>query len=189
MVFGVAALAVTAIWIVAVTTGGSSGARPTGGSASVYPAASIPAPRVRSLGSAAAKARCTLRSFPSYGSEQTSARIQYRTNPPTSGPSDPAPAADGIYDEPAGTSKLVRALARGRVIYQFAPGAPPKLRGQLKTLVNEDPRHVILTVNQTGMPYAVAVTAWRHYLGCSSLNGFTFDALRDFRSAYRDRAG
>jgi hypothetical protein len=43
-------------------------------------------------------------------------------------------------------------------------------------------------VNQTGMTYAVAATAWRHYLGCNGLNGFTFDALRDFRATYRDRA-
>jgi len=187
--FAVAALAVTVVWIVAVATGGSSGARPTGGSPSIYPAASIPAPGERSLSRAAAKARCTLRAFPSYGSGQTGARVQYRTNPPTSGPSNAVPAADGIYDEPAGTSKLVRALARGRVVFQFAPGAPPKVRGQLKTLVNEGPRHVILTANQTGMPYAFAATAWRHYLGCKTVNGSTFDALRDFRDAYRDQAG
>lgn len=186
--FAVAALAVTAVWIIAVTTGGSGGAHPTGGSPSVYPSASIPAPREHSLSRAVAKAGCTLRSFPSYGSGRTSARIHYRTNPPTSGPSDPVPAADGIYDEPAGTSKLVRALARGRVIVQFAPGAPPRLRGQLKVLVNESPRHVILTVNQTGMTYTVAATAWRHSLGCNGLNRFTFDALRDFRAAYRDQA-
>lgn len=186
--FVVAALAVTVVWIVAVTTGGSSGAHPTGGSPDVYPKASVPSASERSLVRAVAKSGCTLRSFPSYGSEQTGARVQYRTNPPTSGPSDAVPAADGIYDEPAGTSKLVRALARGRVIFQFAPGVPPKVRGQLKALVREDPRHVILTANQTGMPYAVAATAWRHYLGCNKVNGATFDALRDFRSAYRDKA-
>ncbi len=186
--FAVFALAVTLVWIVAITTGGSSGARPTGGSPSVYPAASIPAPRERSLSRAVASSRCVLRSFPSYGRGKTGARVQYRTNPPTSGPSDPSPAADGIYDDPAGTSKLVRALANGRVIFQFAPGAPPKLRGQLKTLVKQDPRHLILTANQTGMSYAVAATAWRHYLGCNTVNGSTFDALRDFRDTYRNRA-
>ena len=185
--FAVFALAVTLVWIVAVSTGGSSSARPTGGSPSVYPAASIPAPRERSLSRAAASARCVLRSFPSYGSGQTGARVQYRTNPPTSGPSTPSPAADGIYDDPAGTSKLVRALANGRVVFQFAPGAPPKARGQLKALVDQDPRHLILTVNQTGMPYVLAATAWRHYLGCNTLNASTFDALRDFRDAYRDK--
>ena len=60
-----------------------------------------------------------------------------------------------------------------------------ELSGQLKTLVNEDPRHVILTANQTGMPFAVAATARNRYLGCQRLDAAAFDALRNFRTAYR----
>jgi hypothetical protein len=38
------------------------------------------------------------------------------------------------------------------------------------------------------MPFAVAATAWRHYVGCNSAGPAMFDALRDFRTAFRDRA-
>lgn len=186
--FAVAALAVTVVWIVAVTSGsGGGGPHPTGGSPDVYPNETIPPPAERSLARAAAKAGCSVRSFPSYGREQTTKRVRYRTNPPTSGPHNPSAAADGIYDEPPPSEKLVRSLEQGRVVIQFTPGAPPKERGQLKALVKEDPRHVILTANQTAMPFEVAATAWRHYVGCKRVNGATFDALRDFRVAYRDR--
>jgi hypothetical protein len=186
--FALAAVAVTIVWIVAVTSGNGGGPHPTGGSPDVYPAETIPPPRERSLARAAAEAGCTVRSFPSFGREHTTKRVRYRTNPPTSGPHYPVPAADGIYDEPPSTEKLVHSLEHGRVIFQFALGAPAQVRGQLKALVKEDPRHVILTANQTAMPFEVAATAWRHYVACRTVNAATFDALRDFKIDYRDRA-
>jgi Protein of unknown function (DUF3105) len=184
---GVACAAVVAVWIVAVTAGGG-GPRPTGGSPDIYPKETIPPPRDRSLARAAAAAGCTVRSFPSFGRRHTTARVQYKTNPPTSGPHNPTPAADGIYDLPPSTEQLVHSLEHGRVIFQFVPGAPPQVRGQLKALFEEDPRHVILTANATNMPFEVAASAWRHYVGCGHVSGATFDALRDFKIDYRDRA-
>jgi hypothetical protein len=186
--FALAAVAVTIVWILAVAGNGSGGPHPTGGSPDVYPAETIPPPGERNLARAVAKAGCTLRSFPNYGREHTTGRVTYRTNPPTSGPHNPVAAEDGIYDVPPSTEKLVHSLEHGRVIFQFELGAPAKVRGQLKALVKEDPRHVILTANQTAMPFAVAATAWRHYVGCRSVRPATFDALRDFKIAYRDQA-
>ena len=186
--FAVVAVAVTIVWIVAVTSGNGGGLHPTGGSPDVYPPATILPPGERSLSRAAAKAGCTVRSFPNFGREHTTKRVRYRTNPPTSGPHNPVPAEDGIYDDPPPTEKLVHSLEHGRVIFQFEIGAPARVRGQLKALVKEDPRHVILTANQTAMPFEVAATAWRHYVGCRTVNGATFDALRDFKIQYRDQA-
>ncbi len=185
---GLAGLAALVVWVVAVTTGSGGGAQPSGGSSGVYPIEAIPAARERSLERAAAAAGCQLRSFPSYGSAQTTARVRYRTNPPTSGPFNPEPAADGVYDLPPPTEKLVHSLASGRIVFQFSVDAAPKLRGQLKALVNEDPRHAILALNQTSMPFVVAATAWRHYIGCRDVRPAIFDALRDFRTRYRDQA-
>jgi hypothetical protein len=184
----VVAVAVTVVWILAVTTGGSSGPHPTGGSSDVYPPATIPPPGERNLQKAAAKAGCVVRSFPNYGREHTTKRVRYKTNPPTSGPHNPVPAEDGIYDEPPPTEKLVHSLEHGRVIFQFSITAPVQVRGQLKALTKEDSRHVILTPNATAMPFQVAATAWRHYVGCKTVNAATFDALRDFKIDYRDQA-
>jgi hypothetical protein len=183
-----AAVAVGAVWIVAVTTSGGGDPHPTGGSPDVYPEQSIPAPADRSLTHAAAAAGCTVRSFPSFARERASGHASYRTNPPTSGPESRVPAADGIYDEPPSTARLVHSLARGRVILQFAPGTPAAVRGRLKALFHEDPRHLILTPNATNMPFEVAASAWRRYIGCDRASDAMLDALRDFRIAFRDRA-
>jgi uncharacterized protein DUF3105 len=185
--FAFVGVAVGAVWIIAVT-GTSGGPKPTGGSPDVYPNATVPAPSNRSLTSAAAAAGCTVRSFPNFGREHTKDRVKYKTNPPTSGPHYPVPAPDGIYDDPPAASRLVHSLEHGRIIFQFAPGAPGRVRGQLKALVKEDDRHVILTPNNTGMPFLVAATAWRHYIGCTRSSDGMWDALRDFKIAYRDRA-
>jgi hypothetical protein len=149
----------------------------------------VPPARDASLQHAAAQARCSLRTFPSYGKATASGRVTYKTNPPTGGPSSSHAAADGIYDTPVSTTQLTRALENGRVIVQFSTQLAEHVRGQLKALVNEDPRHVILTANQTEMPFAIAATAWRHSLGCNTAGPAAFDALRDFRTAYRDQAG
>jgi hypothetical protein len=185
--FAFVGVAVAAVWIVAVAgTGG--GPHPTGGSPSVYPAETIPQPGDRALSSAAAAAGCTVMTFPSFGLEHTTKRVQYKTNPPTSGPHNPTPAEDGIYDDPPATTRLVHSLEHGRVILQFAPGAPPAVRGQLKALAKEDGRHVILTPHATGMPVVVAATAWRRYIGCRRPSTAMLDALRDFKIDYRDHA-
>jgi hypothetical protein len=185
---GLVAVVVIGIWIFSVTSGAGN-SRPTGGSPDVYPKASIPPASDTSLTHAAAQAKCSLRTFRSYGKATGSGRVSYRTNPPTSGASSSHAAADGIYDDPVSTTQVTRALENGRVIVQFAPEVSERLRGQLKTLVNEDPRHTILTANQTDMPFAIAASAWRHYVGCNTAGPAAFDALRDFRTAYRDRAG
>jgi hypothetical protein len=60
---------------------------------------------------------------------------------------------------------------------------------ELHTLYAErDGYHALLFANQTGMPYQVAATAWQHALTCSRFNPRIFDAIRDFRTAYTDKA-
>ena len=46
---------------------------------------------------------------------------------------------------------------------------------------------LLLFPNPTGMPYAVAATAWGHVLGCKTFNRRIFDAFRDFRLAYTNQ--
>jgi hypothetical protein len=142
---------------------------------------------------AAAAAGCTLDTFPSEGRQHTDTKVTYKTNPPTSGNHNPVPASDGIYD-PGGTpqvEKLVHALEHGRIQYQYHPGLPAAQVQQLQTLM-KDPIGgqpggfaQLLYQNTTGMPYAVAATAWTHRLACPQFKGAaTLAALRAFRSAY-----
>ncbi len=174
-----AVAAVAAVVIIAATSGGRSGAgKPE------KPGAVL-------LASARA-AGCELHSYSNLGQEHTPSNVAYKTNPPTSGPHNPVPADDGIYD--AGGSppvgKTVHALEHGRVEVQWKPGLPPGDVAQLQRAVfsQNAGRHALLFQNQTAMPYAVAATAWRQLIGCPRFSPGALAALRDFRARYTDKA-
>jgi Protein of unknown function (DUF3105) len=191
LVGGVLVGAAIAAIVIAVAAGGggkSSPKKPSASQAKLDGAAK----------QAAAAAGCTLETFPSEGREHTESKVVYKTNPPTSGNHNPVPASDGIYD-PGGTpiiGKLVHALEHGRVEIQYHPGLPAAQVTQLQALMKEPVTATpvgsqspgfaqLLYQNGTGMPYAVAATAWTHRLACPQFKGAaTLAALRAFRSAY-----
>jgi hypothetical protein len=193
VVGGVLATAVVAAIAIAITSGGgSSSGKPDGGSSG--PTAAVPAQKETDLNKAAAAAGCVLRSFPIEGREHTTSKVTYKTNPPTSGNHNPNPAADGIYkpgNEPA-PEHYVHTLEHGRIEIQYRPGTSAHVISQLETIFNEKVNgsagyHTLLFENNTHMPFAIATTAWGHYLGCKTFNPRVFDAIRTFRKTYVDK--
>src|SRR5829696_1151535 len=182
--------ALVAIAVVALAGGGGSEDHrtPRGGPQpdADLPESPVPPQRETDFAKATKASGCVPRSERSEGRGHTTSPVKYRTNPPTSGKHNPNPPEDGAYGQSPGSERLVHALEHGRVIIQFRPSAPEKLRGQLKSLFDEDPYHVILTPNPT-MPYEVAATAWTQMLGCEQANDQVFDAIRAFTQRYRDR--
>ncbi len=185
-------LALVAVAVVLLTSGGSDKGDTTKTKAADVP---IPAQKLTDLNAAAKAAGCELKTFPNYGRSHMSAKMTYKTNPPTSGNHNPVPAQDGIYD--AGNTppkeNYVHTLEHGRVEIQYHPGTPRRVEQQLETLLSEKNKgssgyHTLLFQNNTGMPFAVAATAWTHLLGCPKLNPQAFDAIRTFRSSYTDKA-
>ncbi|MEA2124871.1 MAG: hypothetical protein QOI80_1653, partial [Solirubrobacteraceae bacterium] len=71
--------------------------------------------QVAQLRSAAAAAGCSVTAFPSEGRDHTEAQVTYRTNPPTSGPHNPAPAPDREYTTAPPKENYVHSLEHGRV--------------------------------------------------------------------------
>jgi hypothetical protein len=136
---------------------------------------------------AAAAAGCTDRTFPLEGRGHTSKRVTYKTNPPTSGDHNPVPAPDRVYAQAPPAENLVHSLEHGRIELQYRPDAPPAARAGLKAVFDEDPSKMLLLPNGTGMPYAVAATAWTRLLGCRTYNDRVPAAMRAFRDAYRDK--
>jgi hypothetical protein len=179
--------------VIAVTGGGSTsnGKGPKDTSKS---AAKIPAPGEKDLTKAAAAAGCVLQNPPIEGRSHVTTKVNYKTNPPTSGNHNPDPALDGIYDRkntPA-PEHYVHALEHGRVEIQYAPSTSNHREQQLETLaseaINGKPAYkVLLFQNNTNMPYAVAATAWGHLIGCKTFTDKSFDALRDFRLKWVDQ--
>lgn len=170
-----------AVLVVLALTGGANGVK-------------LPAAKIKDLKLAAVAAGCTARSYPIEGSMHVATPVTYKTNPPTSGNHNPNPASDGIYgaaNTPAPVN-FVHSLEHGRIEYQYRPGTSAAQVKQLEALLNESVQgtpgyHQLLFQNSTGMPFAVAATAWGQLIGCPTLNLKTFDALRDFRDAYIDK--
>jgi hypothetical protein len=136
--------------------------------------------------SAAAAAGCSLTSFPSEGRGHTTAHVKYGTNPPTSGPHNPAPAPDRAYSVAPPAENYVHSLEHGRIELQYRPNAPAAVRAALRGVYAQDPHHMLLFPNNTGMTFLVAATAWKHRLGCPAFNPKVTQALSEFRDAYRD---
>jgi hypothetical protein len=187
VVAGVLVAALLAAGVVVAMSGGGNGG---GGSANGadFPEGSVPARQITQLSEAAKAAGAELKTFPAEGREHTEGSVKYKTNPPTSGDHNPVPADDGAYLEAPSKEALVHSLEHGRIIIQYRPGTPDSVIGGLKALFDEDSYHVILTPNNTNMPYQVAVTAWTHLLGVKQMNDRVYDAIRAFKDNYRDQA-
>jgi hypothetical protein len=183
------------VGIVLAVSGGSSNSTPTPSKSSASGAGKIPPAGERDLVKAAAAAGCVLKSPPVEGQSHVTTPVTYKSNPPTSGNHNPVPALDGIYSpgqEPT-PEHFVHALEHGRIEIQYRPGTPKTEIAQLETLASEalngkNAYKILLFENNTKMPYAVAATAWGHYIGCPTFKSpQVFDALRDFRVRYVDK--
>ena len=143
--------------------------------------------QIEQLTAAATAADCSLASFPSEGRAHTESRVQYKTNPPTSGPHFAIAAPDRAYEKAPPPEFYVHSLEHGRIELQFRPNAPAHVREAVRAVYQEFTHHVLLFPNNTGMDYEVAATAWKHRLGCTHFNDRVPDALRRFRDAYLDK--
>jgi hypothetical protein len=188
----VAGALVTAVVVAVVAIAFASGGSDSGGSkssAGSWPSGSIPKQKITDLTAAVKAAGCTYKNEKIEGRQHTGSpkqRVNYKTQPPTSGNHYQIPAHDDAYTQvPYPYESLVHALEHGRVIYWFKPNAPASVRGALKKLYDEDNKLVVLTPNTRPMPYQVAATAWGRLLGCPVYNDKVPDAFRAFRDAYR----
>lgn len=186
----VAAIAV-AVLVFGRSSGGDAAVKTPGDTAAVK----LPALKETNLQVAAKAAGCTLATAPAEGRGHTTAKVKYKTNPPTSGDHNPVAAEDGLYDagNPPPLGKSVHSLEHGRIDIQYKKGTPAKTIDALDTLGSEklgfgtEGYHVLVFENQTNMPAAVSATAWTQSLTCATMNPRVYDAVRDFRTAYTDK--
>jgi hypothetical protein len=191
-VLGIAVVAAVVVAVVAGSGGGDkSKPKTTGKKNPEVKAVPLPPRKTTDLFAAAKAAGCVVKTFPAEGHTHVTQTVTYKTNPPTSGNHNPVPADDGDYSGQQTPPKenYVHTLEHGRIEFQYAPGTPPKVIGQMRTLFGEQGQyHALLFQNNTGMPYQVAATAWTHLIGCKTVNPKVWDALRAFRVRYTDQA-
>ena len=134
---------------------------------------SLPPVHETELDTAAARAGCELERAD--GGE--------RLNPPVLGGAAAAPARPGFYDEPPGGESLLAAMREGVVVIHFRDVTQSEL-DLLRDFQAAVPDGTIVVRNDTGMPFAVAVTAYRRLLGCRSLSRSSVDAIQLFRGRF-----
>jgi hypothetical protein len=146
------------------------------------------------LAADATAAGCQYNSYPSEGRNHTTGKVNYKTNPPTSGNHNPTPAQDGLYapgNEPA-VGNWVHSLEHGRILFQYKPGTPQGQVAQFQKLAEEELNgaagyHVLMFQNNTKMPTQFALVAWTKSLKCNALNSKSEDVMRAFRKAFTDK--
>jgi hypothetical protein len=83
----------------------------------------------------------------------------YNSNPPTSGPHAPTPAACGIYRSPVADVAQVHNLEHGAVAIQYDPSLPEDQVSRLEDIARELGDWTLLAPRE-GMPAPIALTAW-----------------------------
>ncbi len=83
----------------------------------------------------------------------------YNTDPPTSGPHLPEPAAWGVYTEPLDKPAMVHSLEDGGVVISYRPDLDASTVDLLTTLADEYPVDVILAP-YVGLTNPIVLTAW-----------------------------
>lgn len=183
----------------ALTLGGGDDG-PATAEAGGLPDGDVPARKETNLQAAVKAAGCTLTRARAKGDGQhVEGTVNYDSRPPHSGPHNIVPAEDGAYAEAPKKENVVHALEHGRIVVQFEPEASDEVKGALKALFDEDPVHLLLVPDSSGMKFAVAATAWTdedasgpepsygRLLGCPKVSPPMYDAIRAFRDSFRDR--
>ena len=117
--------------------------------------------------------------------------VTYVSEPPAVGPHAPDWPEDQLFEEAPQTERVAHTLEHGRVLVWVRPDASEELAGQLRSLYDEDPYHVIMLPRKE-LKEPVAVSAWEdpnigHILRCNEVNDKTWDAIRSFKEKYRDK--
>jgi hypothetical protein len=134
---------------------------------------SLPPVQETELAQAARRAGCELRR----------ARAGEQLNPPVVGGTGETSAPAGFYEEPLDPASLLAAQRSGVIVVQFRDLESDDV-DLLHDFQQALPDGTIVVPNDTDMPFAVAVTAYRRLLGCTELNQSSVDAIQLFRGRF-----
>jgi drug/metabolite transporter (DMT)-like permease len=102
---------------------------------------------------------------------------EYTTDPPTSGPHEPAPMLSGIRDEPLSRPNQVGHLEAGGVLLQYSPDLDQAQVARLQGLAG----YGVVVAPNPDLPAPVVATAWVVKQSCDSAD---IDELVEFVGAH-----
>jgi len=122
-----------------------------------------------------------IKTFSSEGATHVTppARVNYKTNPPTSGNHYGQPANTGILSPAPQDEQLVHNMEHGHVIFWYKPDLDPSIITALQDIVKKDPRRLIL-VPRSNMDPPLALTSWQHMQTCPSPTSATPAVAQQF---------
>ena len=109
------------------------------------------------------------------------AKVHYKTFPPTSGKHYAAPAIFDQYDAPVNELQLVHNLEHGAIVIQYGSKVSPATVSKISDFYRSDP-NALVVAPLPKLGNKIAVTAWTHLGTCTR---FSEKALKGFRHAYR----
>lgn len=106
--------------------------------------------------------------------------VLYNSNPPTSGPHNPAPAPLGVYDQPVPDWIAVHDLEHGSIWITYTPALDEASVERLVELANHYPNAVILSPRPSS-PAPVTVVSWGQVM---KLDGADIDKIDRYVRAF-----
>jgi hypothetical protein len=117
--------------------------------------------------------------------------IEYRNNPPASGPHYPTWTRPGVYTDPQDKGYWVHSLEHGYVVILYnCPSGCPDLVQQLRQFYEAAPKssrygyQKLVITPYTEMSHTIALVAWDHI---EEMDQFSADDTLTFYKAYLDK--
>lgn len=128
---------------------------------------------------------CTFKTYPNLGQrhvQSLTAKVDYNSFPPTSGPHYFQPAPWDFYEEAIDSQvRVVHNLEHGGIVVQWGSRVPSSTVEQLRSFWQDSP-NAMLMAPLPRLGNKIALTAWTHLAACTRFNENAFKAFRD---AYR----
>jgi hypothetical protein len=126
----------------------------------------------------------SLHTYPSEGRSHVfslTAKVHYKTFPPTSGNHYAVPAIFDQYDAPVNELQLVHNLEHGAIVIQYGAKVSKADIAKITDFYRSDP-NALVVAPLPKLGNKIAVTAWTHLGTCTH---FSQSAFKGFRDAYR----
>lgn len=107
-------------------------------------------------------------------------KVEYNSNPPTSGPHYVEWTRAGIYDEPIDDGHLIHSLEHGYVIISYRDEI---LKEGLSALAEKLGIKKLIVISRPTLDVPLALTAWAHILKLETIDE---SQIRDFVSTFRN---
>ena len=97
-------------------------------------------------------------------------KVDYKSNPPTSGPHYVNTKSAGIYDKPIPEGNLLHSMEPGPVIIWYQSNLPKEQVEQLKNIYNEASAGKKIMVPRDDLDVPVALTSWGRLLKLQTID-------------------